>query len=71
MVKLSRKQREALNNLFIRKYPSNAELRSVDRLGLYRKFRRTVQPELAGYGAVMVPFAGMWVGIETDGYTHS
>lgn len=34
----------------------------------YRAFRRTVQP---GPGCVMVPFAGMWLGIEPDGYTHS
>lgn len=34
----------------------------------YRAFRRTVQP---GPGCIMVPFAGMWLGIEPDGYTHS
>lgn len=34
----------------------------------YRAFRRTVQP---GPGCVLVPFAGMWLGIEPDGYTHS
>ena len=71
MVKLTRKQREAVNILFVRKYPHINDLRPVDRFGLYRKFRRTVQPELCGYGAVMVQFAGMWLGIETDGYTHS
>ena len=27
--------------------------------------------ELGGYGAVMVPWAGMWLGIEKDGHTHS
>ena len=34
----------------------------------YLKFRRTVQP---GWGCVMVKWCGMWLGIETDGYTHS
>jgi hypothetical protein len=34
----------------------------------YRAFRRLVQP---GWGCVMLPFAGMWLGIEPDGYTHS
>ena len=24
-----------------------------------------------GYGYVIVPWAGMWLGIEQDGYTHS
>jgi hypothetical protein len=36
----------------------------------YRKFRKTVQPYF-GDTCVMVPYAGMWLGIETDGYTHS
>ena len=36
--------------------------------GSYRAFRRSVQP---GPGCVMVNFAGMWLGIEPDGYTHS
>lgn len=34
----------------------------------YREFRRTVQP---GPDCIMVRYAGMWLGIETDGYTHS
>jgi hypothetical protein len=34
----------------------------------YRAFRRKVQP---GYGCLMVPSAGMWIGVEPDGYTHS
>lgn len=37
----------------------------------YLSFRRTITPELAGGGCIMVYFMGMWVGIETDGYTHS
>lgn len=36
----------------------------------YRRFRKKVQPYF-GDTCVMVPFAGMWLGIETDGYTHS
>lgn len=34
----------------------------------YLAFRRTVQP---GHGYILVQFAGMWLGIERDGYTHS
>ena len=34
----------------------------------YREFRRTVQQ---GYDCLMVKWCGMWLGIETDGYTHS
>jgi len=34
----------------------------------YLQFRRTVQH---GFDCVMVQWCGMWLGIETDGYTHS
>jgi len=34
----------------------------------YREFRRTVQQ---GFDCLMVPWSGMWLGIETDGHTHS
>jgi hypothetical protein len=34
----------------------------------YRAFRRTVHQ---GTGCIMVQYAGMWVGIEPDGYTHT
>jgi hypothetical protein len=27
--------------------------------------------EIGGFGAVMIPWAGMWLGIEKDGHTHS
>lgn len=35
----------------------------------YRQFRKTVIP--FDYGAIGVHWCGMWLGIETDGYTHS
>jgi hypothetical protein len=34
----------------------------------YRNLRKLVQP---GFDCIMVPFAGMWLGIEKDGHTHS
>lgn len=34
----------------------------------YGQFRRTVKQ---GYDCLMVRWQGMWLGIETDGYTHS
>ena len=34
----------------------------------YMQFRRTVQQ---GYDCLMVQWAGMWLGIEADGHTHS
>jgi len=35
----------------------------------YREFRRGAQP--GPDKCVMINFAGMWLGLETDGYTHS
>lgn len=64
MVKTTRQQREALARVFARIYwPDNPTKDSS-----YLKFRRGVQP---GPGCIMVQFAGMWLGIEPDGYTHS
>lgn len=54
---LTKAQRAALKKVFNRTDGGN-----------YRTFRRTVQQ---GWGCIMVPFAGMWLGIESDGYTHS
>jgi len=34
----------------------------------YRQFRATAQ---SGYDCIMIHWSGMWLGIETDGYTHS
>ena len=34
----------------------------------YREFRKTVQQ---GYDCLMVQWCGIWLGIESDGYTHS
>lgn len=34
----------------------------------YREFRKTVQE---GFDCLMVKWAGMWLGIERDGYVHS
>lgn len=58
MSKLTRAQMEALLRVYQR----------TD-LGMsYLSFRRTVRP---AFGCIMVPWQGMWLGIETDGYTHS
>ena len=56
---ITRAQRLALKRVY---------LRTLSHGFSYLAFRRTVQP---GWGCVMVPFAGMWLGIEPDGYTHS
>ena len=66
MVKANKAQREALKRVFFR---INADARrNGTPTTTYRDFRYTVRP---GCGCIMVPFAGMWLGIEPDGYTHS
>jgi hypothetical protein len=42
--------------------------RDWDRPDTYRLFRETVR---LGFGCIMVPWCGMWLGIEPDGHTHS
>lgn len=71
MIYLTRPQREALARVWRRAYGVHND--AVDRsphVPSYRAFRRTVQPYIGG-DCVLVPFAGMWLGIERDGYTHS
>ena len=36
----------------------------------YKDFRKTVQPTIGCDNAIAVPWCGMWLCIETDGYTH-
>lgn len=77
MVKTTPQQRKALWRVFTRvvgdyNYEQGmtqhvVRLMAPDITG-YRKFRRLVQP---GPGCIMIPYAGMWLGIEPDGYTHS
>lgn len=58
---LTREQRIALKRVYDRHDPSTENM-------TYLQFRRTVQQ---GWDCIMVKWAGMWLGIETDGYTHS
>lgn len=64
MVTTTKEQRKALRRLYFNgMFPSKGVS--------YKEFRKTLLPEFGGYGAVMVPYCGMWVGIEKDGYAHS
>lgn len=42
--------------------------RSADNATSYRAFRRRVIP---GPDCILLPWCGMWLGIERDGYTHT
>lgn len=60
-MRITRKQREALKRVYDRRP-----------LGMsYRAFRATAQPTFGMQGAIVVPWSGMWLAIETDGYIHS
>jgi len=65
MVRTTRAQREALKRVFMRVVHAQKPSATPAR---YRDFRRKVEP---GPGCIMIPYAGMWLGIEPDGYTHS
>lgn len=61
-MRLSKPQQRALLKAYRRQnYP----------VGSFLKFRRNVHPMLCGQGAIVVPWCGMWLAIEPDGYTHS
>jgi hypothetical protein len=64
MSTITRQQRVALKAVYDRHILGgfNSDFRP------YRAFRRTVQP---GPDCIMVQVPGVWLGIETDGYTHS
>jgi hypothetical protein len=82
MVRLSKAQRRAVFNVFQRDFPNwitptkRLETylgdRHVTRVSSiqYRRFRAKVQPAF-GDTCVMLPWKGMWLGIERDGHTHS
>jgi hypothetical protein len=87
MVKLTKAQRKALFAVFQRDFPGwvtpfkrlpigTETIRwQVDTIRVpsvqWRRFRKTVTPYFDKSGCVMIQWRGMWLGIETDGYTHS
>jgi len=81
MVRLTRAQREAVKRVYDRGpiFPKLSKLEEQMLLAgrptvvpiTYRQFRRGVQPMFGCDGSVLIQWAGMWLGIEPDGYTHS
>ena len=76
MITLTRDQRVALKSLYDRgevRQPV-ADGRGViigTRILGYRDFRKTVQGMFGSDPCVLVPWCGMMIGIEADGYVHS
>jgi hypothetical protein len=64
---LTREQREGLKRVFDRPLEDSAPYKYPPS---YLQFRRSVQT--TGYDScVMIKWCNIWLGIETDGYTHS
>ena len=71
MVKLTKAQQQALLKLYNRTpIFLTTEDSNANKPLSYRQFRKTVSPGFLGQ-YIMVPWAGMIIGIERDGYTHS
>ena len=73
MTKTTRAQRQALKAVFDRQPLFPGITGALIHHGreprmTYRDFRRTVRP---AFDCIMVPWCGMWLGIEPDGHTHS
>lgn len=71
MVITTREQRKAIAQIFNR-----AKLFEQDDTGgyyevRYRQFRKKAQPTFGCDGAVALPWCGMWLVVERDGYVHS
>ncbi len=86
MVRTTRAQREAIFKVFQRDFPgwvtptTRMAEKPCPRCGYcgglvkvpssqYRRFRKSVLG--TSMNCVMLPWKGMWLGIELDGYTHS
>lgn len=69
MIMTTKDQRKAIARVFSRRDPM-PEHSSNRRewFQRYREFRKTAQ---GGPGCIMIQWCGMWLGIESDGYTHS
>jgi hypothetical protein len=67
-------QQQALRTVFDRRplawNDPNRRPRDGERAMTWTEFKSLVQPAL-GINCLMVPWAGMWLGVETDGYVHS
>jgi hypothetical protein len=59
---LTKAQRRALKQVFER---------NSDEAKSYKEFRKRVKGTFGMDGAIVIPWRGMFLAIETEGYTHS
>jgi len=79
MLITTREQRRALKNVYSRAPlyhsmsagPHTTPVQPHHTPITYREFRMYVMPTFGCDGAITVPWCGMWLCIERDGYTHS
>jgi len=73
MIMLTKAQRKALKRIYDKQQRTGYILRDrycpepID----YRQFRKSVMGTIGMDNAVIVNWAGMWIAIECDGYTHT
>ena len=66
-MKLTKPQQQSLLRKYIDGQHEHGSTRDVS----YLTFRRSVHPTFHMDNAVTVKWCGMWLAIESDGYTHS
>lgn len=80
MVKTTKAQRVALHRKYIQDNLRHSHwIKDTDggpklediRYSSYKDMRRNIQPTIGCDDAITVQWCGMWLCIETDGYTHS
>ena len=72
MITLTKPQRNAIMRSFSRSDPMpDHPLNKSAWLNRYKAFRKSVGGTFGCDGAVVVQWAGMWLCIEKDGYTHT
>jgi hypothetical protein len=68
-MRITKDQQRALHRKWQQAHDQQAE--KGKRFMSYLAFRRTALPTIGCDGAIAVPWCGMWLAIERDGYTHS
>ena len=66
-MKLTKPQQQSLLRKYIDGQHENGSTRDIS----YREFRKAVKPAFLRDGSVVVSWCGMWLLIESDGYTHT
>jgi hypothetical protein len=72
MITTTREQRVAIKRVFDRQPIYTSKIAEAMKQPIsYKRFRKSVMGTIAMDGAIVVNWAGMWLVIEVDGYTHS